>query len=104
MNAYGYMNGDSETEFAPDRIMNRAEFCSMFNNIIGRNDMGLTAQDGSTVTAETYYFVDLPAGAWYTDIMLKATSAYDGNGLIDVDTRLSNIRNTLDHYDSQNIA
>ncbi len=104
MNAYGYMHGDSETEFRPDEIMNRAEFCSMFNNIIGRNDMGLTAQDGSTVTAETYYFVDLPAGAWYTDIMLKATSAYDDEGLIDVDTRLSNIRNTLDHYDSQNIA
>ncbi len=104
MNAYGYMHGDSETEFRPDEIMNRAEFCSMFNNIIGRNDMGLTAQDGSTVTAETYYFVDLPADEWYTDIMLKATSAYDGNGLIDVDTRLENIRNTLDHYDSQNIA
>ena len=104
MNAYGYMNGDSETEFAPDRIMNRAEFCSMFNNIIGRNDMGLEAQDGSTVTPQTYYLVDLPEGEWYTDIMLKATSAYDGDGLIDVDTRLSNIRNILDHYDSQNIA
>lgn len=104
MNAYGYMNGDSETEFAPDRIMNRAEFCSMFNNIIGRNDMGLEAQDGTTVTPATYYLVDLPEGEWYTDIMLKATSAYDSDGYVDIDTRLSNIRNKLDHYDSQDIA
>ncbi len=104
MNAYGYMNGDSDTEFAPDRIMNRAEFCSMFNNIIGRTDMGLEAQDGSIVTPDTYYLVDLPDDAWYTDIMLKATSAYDEYGYVDVDTRLSNIRNILDHYDSQNIA
>ncbi len=104
MNAYGYMNGDSDTEFAPDRIMNRAEFCSMFNNIIGRTDMGLEAQDGTTVTPATYYLVDLPEGEWYTDIMLKATSAYDSDGYVDIDTRLSNIRNKLDHYDSQDIA
>ena len=84
--------------------MNRAEFCSMFNNIIGRTDMGLEAQDGSIVTPDTYYLVDLPDDAWYTDIMLKATSAYDEYGYVDVDTRLSNIRNILDHYDSQNIA
>ena len=26
-------------------VMTRAEFCQLFNNIIGRNDMGLTALD-----------------------------------------------------------
>jgi len=33
--------------------------------------------------------------------MLKATSAYDDNGLIDTETRIANIRNVLDKYDSQ---
>ncbi len=105
MNAYGYMNGDSDTEFAPDRVMSRAEFCQMFNNIIGRNDMGLEAADGTIVTPETYYIVDLgDKQDWVVNAMLKATSAYDGHGYVDIDTRLANIRNTLDHYDSQHIA
>jgi hypothetical protein len=103
MNAYGYMQGLSTTEFDPDRFMTRAEFCSMFNRIIGREDALLEAADGTQVTPELYYFVDLPSDAWYTPVMLRATSAYDKDGYVDVDTRLANIRNTLDRYDSQKL-
>ncbi len=98
--SYGYMNGTGDGIFEPNRVMTRAEFCQMFNNVIGRTEMGLTAQDGSTVTPETYSIVDLD-GHWAQDAMLKATSAYDENGLIDVETRIANIRNILDNYDSQ---
>jgi hypothetical protein len=103
MNAYGYMQGISDTEFEPDRVMTRAEFCSMFNQIIGRDDALLESADGTQVTPELYYFVDLEDDAWYTPVMLRATSAYDDNGYVDIDTRLSNIRNTLDNYDSQKL-
>ena len=98
--AYGYMNGTSDTTFEPDKVMTRAEFCQMFNNVIGRTDMGLVAQDGTTVTPELYSIVDID-GHWAEDAMLKATSAYDDNGLIDTETRIANIRNVLDKYDSQ---
>ncbi len=98
--SYGYMNGTGDGIFEPDRYMTRAEFCQMFNNVIGRTQMGLTAQDGSVVTQETYSIIDL-AGHWAEEAMLKATSAYDESGLIDVETRIANIRNVLDNYDSQ---
>ncbi len=101
MCAYGYMQGMGDGQFMPDKIMTRAEYCSMFNQIIGRDQMGLTAQDGAEVTPELYSIVDLNDGAWYVDVMMKATSAYDSNGLIDTETRLSNIRNVLDNYDAQ---
>jgi hypothetical protein len=101
MNNYGYMQGESDTEFAPDKIMTRAEFCSLFNRIIDREDALLEAADGTQVTPELYYFVDLPEDAWYTPVMLRATSAYDSDGYVDIDTRLANIRNILDNYDSQ---
>jgi hypothetical protein len=101
MDAYGYMQGESDTEFAPDKIMTRAEFCSMFNQIIDREDALLEAADGTVVTPQLFYFTDLPDDAWYTPVMLRATCAYDSNGNVDIDTRLSNIRNTLDKYDSQ---
>lgn len=101
VNAYGYMQGISDTEFEPDRIMTRAEFCSMFNQIIGRSDALLVGPDGTEVTPELYSIVDLDPNAWYTPVMLKATSAYDVNGYVDIETRLSNIRNILDKYNSQ---
>ncbi len=99
---HGYMNGVSDTIFEPDRVMTRAEFCKMFNNIIGREEMGLEAADGTEVTCELYSIVDL-AGHWAEETMLKATSAYDKDGFVDVDTRLRNIRNTLDWYESQKL-
>ena len=101
VNAYGYMQGISDTAFEPDRIMTRAEFCSMFNQIIGRNDALLEGADGTVVTPELYSIVDLDDDAWYTPVMLRATSAYDENGYVDIETRLSNIRNILDKYNSQ---
>lgn len=100
VNAYGYMNGTSDTGFEPNRVMTRAEFCKMFNNIIGREAMGLTTADGKTVTAEDYSIVDI-AGHWAEETMLKATSAYDDEGNVDFAIRLDNIRNKLDNYDSQ---
>lgn len=100
MNAYGYMNGTSDTEFEPNRVMTRAEFCSMFNNIIGRTNMGLTTAEGKTVTAEDYSIVDID-GHWAYETMLKATSAYDKDGNVDFEIRQDNIRNKLDNYDSQ---
>jgi hypothetical protein len=62
--------------------------------------MGLEAEDGTVVTPALYSIVDL-SGHWAESTMLKATSAYDDNGYVDITTRLSNIRNILDKYDSQ---
>ena len=106
MAAYGYMKGTSDTTFEPDKIMTRAEFCSMFNNIIGRDEMGLTAldKDGKEyqVTADTYYFSDMKDTThWAYEICLKATSAYTDDGYVDVETRNANIRNILDQFDAQ---
>jgi hypothetical protein len=75
----------------------------MFNQIIDREDALLEAADGTVVTPQLFYFTDLPDDAWYTPVMLRATCAYDSNGYVDIDTRLSNIRNTLDKYDSQKL-
>ena len=102
---YGYMKGVSKDSFAPDDIMTRAEFCQLFNNIIGRDKMGLTAldEDGNKyeVTAEDYSFVDMPPSHWAYETCLKATSAYDDNGYVSMSKRQENIRNKLDDYDSQ---
>lgn len=100
MVAYGYMQGMTDTEFNPDKVMTRAEFCSMFNHIIGREDALLTGADGTEVTPQLYSIVDLD-GHWAKDVMLRATSAYDDNGYVDIETRLANIRNELDKYDAQ---
>lgn len=103
--AYGYMNGVSDDRFAPDSIMTRAEFCMLFNNIIGRNDMGLTALDENgneyKITAADYSFVDMSPEHWAYEVCLKATSAYDDNGYISLSTRQENMRNILDEFDSQ---
>lgn len=100
MAAYGYMEGTSDNGFEPNRVMTRAEFCKMFNNIIGRDTMGLTMADGRQVTAEDYSIVDID-GHWAESTILKATSAYDNDGNVDLAARQDNIRNKLDNYDSQ---
>lgn len=103
--AYDYMHGQSSSSFAPDKIMTRAEFCNLFNNIIGRNDMGLIALDENgeeyEITAETYSFVDMNPRHWAYEVCLKATSAYDKDGYVDIETRQDNIRNKLDQHDAQ---
>ena len=38
---------------------------------------------------------------WAYEVCLKATSAYDAEGYVDVETRIANIRNVLDQYDAQ---
>lgn len=104
---YGYMSGVSSDSFDPNRVMTRAEFCALFNNIIGRNSSKYTLtaldKDGNkiTVTPETYYITDMDPSHWAYETCLKATSAYDDNGYVDLSTRLSNIRNILDKYNSQ---
>ncbi len=100
MAAYNYMNGVDDDKFEPNRVMTRAEFCAMFNNIIGRTNAELVSADGVKVTPELYSIVDLD-GHWAEDTMLRATSVYDDNGKVDIQTRLDNIRNVLDNYDGQ---
>ena len=99
------MKGVSKDSFAPDDIMTRAEFCQLFNNIIGRDKMGLTAldKDGNKyeITAADYSFVDMSPSHWAYETCLKATSAYDDNGYVSITKRQENIRNKLDDYDSQ---
>lgn len=103
--AYGYMNGVSDDRFSPDAVMTRAEFCQLFNNIIGRNDMGLTALDENgneyEITAADYSFIDMSPEHWAYEVCLKATSAYDDNGYISISTRQENMRNIIDEFDSQ---
>lgn len=102
MTSNGYMQGDGNGEFRPNDYMTRAEFCSMFNNVTGRTDYQLIAIDGSVVTPETYYIVDLDnADAWKVKATMLGTSAFTDNYEVDVDTRLANIRNVLDEYNGQ---
>lgn len=99
----GFMNGYEDGTFRPDAVIKRAEFCSMFNRIIGRTaERGyvLETKDGTPVTHETYHFCDLKPSKWYYDDMLLATSAFDGK-YVDIATRTANIRNVLDVYESQ---
>ncbi len=103
MNTYGYMQGHDDGTFAPNEYMTRAQFCSMFNQILDREDAPLESKNGIQITPETYYFTDIFEGEWYTPVILRATSAYDADGYVDIETRLSNIRNTLDAYDSQKL-
>ncbi len=76
----------------------RAEFCKVYNLIIGRDQNGLTMEDGKKVGPETYGFVDfeLTDKYWYAEIILKATSSYDKNGYVSLELR--GIRNKLDDY------
>lgn len=102
---YGYMKGVNGNTFNPNGIMTRAEFCTMFNRIIGRHSNELHAIDDNgkkyKVTAEDYCFVDMNPKHWAYTECLKATSAYDENGYIDMKSRTENIRNILDHYNGQ---
>lgn len=102
---YGYMQGSGGNRFCPDEIMTRAEFCSLFNNILSRNSFGLTALDENgeefEITAEDYCFIDMDPSHWAYEICLKATSAYDDDGYVDVKSRMKNIRNIIDRHDAQ---
>lgn len=93
----GYITDVSGTgDFAASSYITRAEFCLMYNKIIGRENAVLVDKDGNQITHETYGYTDLDPNAWYYDIILRATSAYDENGYVDVSLRQE--RNDLDDY------
>lgn len=92
----GYIQGDENGNLNIWNLITRAEFCTIYNKIIGRDDAKLVTADGTEITAETYGFTDLDENKWYYETMLRATSAYDADGYVDIDLR--NRRNVLDDY------
>ena len=73
----------------------RAEYCKIYNLIIGRDKMSLIDMEGNEITPATYGFTDFDESNWYYEIMLKATSAYT-NGYVDLSKRA--VRNVIDDY------
>ena len=95
--SYGYIIGSSGSgNLDSGSYMTRAEFCTMYNRIIGRTNALLVDANGNQITAETYGFTDLNPNAWYYEDMLRATSAYDANGFVDLGKRAE--RNVVDDY------
>lgn len=92
----GYIKGDENGNLNIWKMITRAEFCTIYNRIIGRDKAKLVTADGTEITAETYGFKDLDDSKWYYKTMLKATSAYDDAGYVDIELR--NKRNVLDDY------
>lgn len=61
---YGVVNGQSETSFAPDANMTRAEMAQIYVNLLGL-----------TEKADISNFTDVPADAWYADAIAKCVAA-----------------------------
>lgn len=102
MTSNGYMQGNGDGTFRPEDSMTRAEFCSMFNNVTGRANYELIDTEGSLVTPDTYYIVDLDtAASWQVEAMMLGTSAFTDDKKVDVLTRIENIRNKLDDFEGQ---
>lgn len=94
----GYVQGYEDGTLRLENIITRAEFCKIYNIIIGRDSSHykLETADGTAVTPETYGFTDIEDG-WTYEIMLKATSAFDENGYVDLEARGQ--RNNLDDFE-----
>lgn len=92
----GFISGDGTGNLMVDSTLQRAEFCAIYNKIIGRAVAGLETADGTVVTAEHYGYTDIPADKWYYKTMIRATSAYDEDGYIALNLR--GVRNELDDY------
>ena len=92
----GYIQGDENGDLNVEGMITRAEFCTMYNRIIGRENDALIDAKGNEITAETYGFTDLDSDEWYYEAMLRATSAYSDDGYVDVAKR--GVRNNLDDY------
>ena len=93
----GYVQGDENGELNISQLISRAEFCAVYNRVTGRDKAKLITADGEEITSSTYGFTDLSEDEWYYETMLKATSAYDGRGYVDIELR--GIRNNLDDYE-----
>ncbi len=92
----GYIEGDGSGDLKVNDMITRAEFCTMYNRIIGREDALLIDTEGNEVTAETYGFTDMTdKSVWYYENMVRATSAYEGE-YVSIEKR--GIRNVLDDY------
>ena len=92
----GYVQGDENGELNISQLISRAEFCAVYNRVTGRDKAKLITADGEEITSSTYGFTDLSEDEWYYETMLKATSAYDENGYVDIEQR--GVRNNLDDY------
>lgn len=92
----GYIQGDENGDLNIQKLITRAEFCTIYNRIIGRDNAKLVTADGVEITPETYGFSDLQENKWYYETMLRATSSYDDDGYVDI--ALRNQRNILDDY------
>ena len=96
LQSLGYLVGDENGNLNAGSFITRAEFCTLYNRIIGRQNAVLEDKDGNVITAETYGFTDMTdSSVWYYADMVRATSAYK-DGFVDLDLR--GIRNVLDDY------
>lgn len=107
---YGYMSGKSDTTFEPNAYMTRAEFCQLFNNILGKSELDLIALDENgneyEIVPEDYHITDmshLSKSDWKYKACMKATSAFNSDKYVDLKMREDNIRNKADKFDSQKL-
>lgn len=96
MKQAGYIQGDENGDLNESKLISRAEFCTIYNRVIGRDKAKLITEKGEKISSQDYGFTDLSGDEWYYETMLKATSAYDENGYVDIEAR--GIRNDLDDY------
>ena len=90
----GLLVGNGDGTYSPDAYMTRAEYVTVFNRILGRDDRYdyTTDVDGNAVECQ---FVDMDSSAWYYADMMRATNSFT-NFKVDFDAREE--RNVLDDY------
>lgn len=97
MKKAGFIQGDENGNLNESQLINRAEFCAIYNRVIGRDKAKLITAKGEVISGKDYGFTDLSGDKWYYETVLKATSAYDKDGYVDIEAR--GIRNNLDDYE-----
>ena len=90
----GLVVGNGNGTYSPDSHMTRAEFVTIFNRIIGRDDRYdyTTDVDGNPVEC---VFTDLDPSDWYYAEMMRATNSFTD---FKVDFSIREKRNVLDDY------
>jgi hypothetical protein len=90
----GLIIGNGDGTYSPDAYMTRAEYVTVFNRILGRDDRYdyTTDVDGNSVECQ---FVDMDSSAWYYAEMMRATNSFTG---FKVDFGAREERNVLDDY------